>query len=324
MISNSSNNKDVVDFLYKNPFRGFVFTLSQNDRYPKFLVNRILTLYGFINGYFSVIEFIKLILPNNFKSDNLKVRYFEFVTREGAVSAKSHIEKFINADGSVIIYGHRFYPVNDNYCELIEFISQIFINDQYKVCEYLTDGSVVIDAGANIGSFSAYISNAKKNLKIYAFEPVKRTFEILLKNTSSYATVYCYNLGLGDKVDRKKIFSNNYSSGGSAFEDRGITESHDQVDFFEEAGITTIDEFVRQNNLPKVDFIKIDTEGYEEKILRGASETIRRFRPIMVMSAYHKADDKVVLPQLVRSICPDYEYILVCAHEEDFIFYPKK
>jgi FkbM family methyltransferase len=323
MNKNPAQKMDILDFLRKRPFKGFVFALSHNDKYPKPITNRVLTLYGFARGYFSLKESFMLILPTRFKSDEVRAKYSDFVAVESASSAKRYIKGFIDADGSIDLYGHKFYPVKGNFAELIEFFSQIFISDQYKAKEYLKDGAVIIDAGANVGSFSVYSSNIKKNIIIHAFEPVRATFEILEKNTSPYKGISCHNIGLGDSTGKKDIFFSKYSTGGSAFEDRGIVESHRPFDLSEEAQITTIDDFVRQNAIPRVDFIKIDTEGYESKILNGAKETIKRFRPVIAMSAYHKADDKTVLPQIIRSISPDYEYRLVHAHEEDLIFYPK-
>jgi FkbM family methyltransferase len=265
-----------------------------------------------------------LLLPTRFKSNILREKYAEYVIKETTVAAKKHIRQFIQSDGSVNIYGHPFYPAYGNFGELIEFFHQVFISDQYNAANYLKDGAVIIDAGANIGSFSVFSSHIKKNVTVYAFEPTKGTFDVLKKNTAAYKNIFCYNLGLGEEATTKKIFFSTHSTGGSAFEDRGIVESHTSSDLSQMADIITIDAFVKQNNISRVDFIKIDTEGYEAKILNGARETIARFHPVMAMSAYHKAEDRTVLPQIVKSIYADYDYELTHADEEDLIFYPKK
>jgi hypothetical protein len=51
--------------------------------------------------------------------------------------------------------------------------------------------------------------------------------------------------------------------------------------------LTTVDEFVEQEKLPRVDFIKMDIEGAEEPALRGAMRTINRFRPKWSIASYH-------------------------------------
>lgn len=316
--------EDVLGFLKREPFRCFVLGLSRNDKYPKWLANRVLTVYGFAKGRFSVIELFLLMLPARLKSGKIRAKYTERMAMEVTSSAKDHIKDFILDDGSVDIYGHPFYPADGNYGELLEFLYQIFAVDQYCARRYLNDDSVVIDAGANIGSFSVFCSNMKKNLTIHAFEPTRRTFETLKKNASPYKNIFCHNLGLGDEAAVKRIYFSAHSTSGSAFEDGGVAGSDGRTDLSEEVKITTIDDFVRQNDIPRVDFIKIDTEGYERKILAGAKETIKRCRPIIAMSAYHKADDKTVLPEIVRSISPDYDYELVRADEEDLIFFPRR
>jgi hypothetical protein len=71
--------------------------------------------------------------------------------------------------------------------------------------------------------------------------------------------------------------------------------------------ITTIDDFVAQQNINRVDFIKIDTEGYEAKVIEGARDTIKKQRPIIVMAGYHHSDDAAALPLLVDSIAENYK-----------------
>lgn len=83
----------------------------------------------------------------------------------------------------------------------------------------------------------------------------------------------------------------------------------------------TIDSFVEKERIERVDFIKIDTEGAEREIIKGARETIKRFKPKMAISAYHLPDDKKVIPELILSIRDDYKFKLVNKGEEDLFFY---
>ena len=59
--------------------------------------------------------------------------------------------------------------------------------------------------------------------------------------------------------------------------------------------VTTIDEFVKSNNIEKVDFIKADIEGAERDMLRGATEVLKKFAPKLAICIYHLPDDKEVL-----------------------------
>jgi hypothetical protein len=72
----------------------------------------------------------------------------------------------------------------------------------------------------------------------------------------------------------------------------------------------TVDAFVRDRGLDRVDFIKLDVEGAERHVLDGAAETLRRFRPKVALSVYHRPDDPTVLFQQVRRFGGDYEFYL--------------
>ena len=79
--------------------------------------------------------------------------------------------------------------------------------------------------------------------------------------------------------------------------------------------VTTIDD--QMHSRGRVDFIKIDAEGFEENILLGAARTMKKYKPILSFSAYHKPGDKEELPALVISIRPDYSCRLMNRSEED-------
>jgi FkbM family methyltransferase len=70
--------------------------------------------------------------------------------------------------------------------------------------------------------------------------------------------------------------------------------------------LTRIDTVVRELDLPGVNYIKMDIEGAEREALAGAQETLRRFRPALMMDFYHLPDDPEVLPRLVRNAHRDY------------------
>lgn len=87
--------------------------------------------------------------------------------------------------------------------------------------------------------------------------------------------------------------------------------------------IETLDIFCQEHQIPKVDLIKIDTEGSEKQILKGAAETIKKYQPIICCSAYHFKDDKIAIPKLLSEISGNYQYRLLKRDEEVLIFQPK-
>jgi len=83
-----------------------------------------------------------------------------------------------------------------------------------------------------------------------------------------------------------------------------------------EVPVTTIDKLVETLGLPRVDYIKMDIEGSEREALQGARETLRRFRPRLMLDSYHRRDDMAVLPPLVRQANPQYS--MICGPCEPF------
>lgn len=76
------------------------------------------------------------------------------------------------------------------------------------------------------------------------------------------------------------------------------------------AVVTTIDNYVRKQRLPRVDFIKLDVEGAELDVIKGASDVITRFKLILAVSVYHKIDHIWTIPQIITDIRKDYKFCL--------------
>ncbi len=75
------------------------------------------------------------------------------------------------------------------------------------------------------------------------------------------------------------------------------------------AETVTLDSFVRENNLERVDFIKADIEGFERHMLQGAQETLRKFAPKLALCTYHLPDDPQVLENLIKQANPNYNVV---------------
>lgn len=155
-------------------------------------------------------------------------------------------------------------------------------------------GDIVFDCGAYDGGTSVRFVNM--GCKVYAFEMEKANYDKTLK-VAEEKNFVVENFALGSH--KHKV---NYIPRGIASRiDSGGTAT---------AQVITIDNYVGEKNLPRVDFIKMDVEGTELDILKGAAITISRFKPILALSAYHKLDDFWTLTKFIKSIRPDYEFAL--------------
>ena len=168
-------------------------------------------------------------------------------------------------------------------------------NTHYITAGFLPeDGGIVIDAGACDGTTAAKF--AELGYKVYAFEMDRENFE-LAKKVAKEKKFTIENFGLGSW--HHKV---NYTPNGSLT----VADSNGS----ETAEIITLDSYVREKNISHVDFIKLDVEGAELDLLKGAITTIARFKPVLALSAYHKWDDFWTLMNFVKSIRSDYEFAM--------------
>jgi FkbM family methyltransferase len=156
-----------------------------------------------------------------------------------------------------------------------------------------TEGSdnVIIDAGAYVLD-SALAFRDVTNAEIHSFEPTKESYEqgletIKLNNLKNIISV---NEGLGDKEGECKVCASNEYNLGSNFLDYSNTDKTSFKTSEYNIKINTIDNYVEKNNL-NVGMIKVDVEGFELPLLKGALETIKSQKPIILLSIYHNYND---------------------------------
>lgn len=161
---------------------------------------------------------------------------------------------------------------------------------------------VVFDCGANIGSFSALA--LAKGCELHAFEPIYETFLSLKHNLRHYvkSKQYLNNVGLSNRKGSIDFYINE-NNGAS-----GYVNSFDSKETMK-CNITTIDEYVKENCVQKVDFIKSDIEGAERDMLIGAVNTIRKFKPKLSICTYHSTDDPEIIESIIKNACSDYNII---------------
>jgi len=178
-----------------------------------------------------------------------------------------------------------------------------FIVQQYRYDNIVEPklGDIVFNVGAYVGDTALWFSKAVgPQGKVYAFEPEPSNFAKLKANLerNNVTNVVPLQLALSENEGETKFSG---SGGASAIAE---TASGTIVK------VTTLDRFVETNKLPRVDFIKMDVEGHELKVLAGASGTIRTFKPSLALSAYHRGDDLISAPNFIMHLDPQYRFYL--------------
>lgn len=144
----------------------------------------------------------------------------------------------------------------------------------------------VFDIGANIGCTS--ILFGELSAKVVSFEPVLRTFDFLNKNISAAGlkNILTHNYALGSASGESEITFSPFNRGG-AFVSNRINYEVSDGGVTEKIKIEPLDEMFKNLGVPRIDFIKIDVEGFEKEVITGSSATINKFKPIIVLELNH-------------------------------------
>ena len=177
-------------------------------------------------------------------------------------------------------------------------------------------GDQVIDAGGCFGDTALGFADAiGKTGHVYVFDPLPMHCTIMSQQLTMNPTlaprISIVPLGLTDQVNDVAPLA-----------DDGKIDPGARI-LASAMPTTTIDAAVAQSNAPRVDFIKMDIEGSELSALRGAESTIRRWRPKLAISLYHRPEDFFSIPSWIDSLGTGYRLYLdhYSIHQEETVLY---
>jgi len=150
--------------------------------------------------------------------------------------------------------------------EVIKYIAQHIKRDTMPI---------VFDVGANKGDYSLEIlSTFKDKVKLYCFEPSKETFNLLISNLKEYKDVKMYNFGFDQSNRISALYSDRKGSGLASVFNRKLDHFNTQLKNKEKIELKRIDDFCRDNAINHIDLLKLDVEGNELNIFKGAEKLI--------------------------------------------------
>ncbi|MEA3493985.1 MAG: FkbM family methyltransferase [Candidatus Margulisiibacteriota bacterium] len=188
-------------------------------------------------------------------------------------------------------------------------LSSVETEENKMILQLIQPGDVVFDIGANIGWYTISILLARKGTSVYSFEPIKSSYQYLLKNMelNNQKTEKAYNIGLSDENNMIDFFFDIKCATASSL----ANLREDKCTVKETCEVKRLDDFLKTiPSVSKLDFVKCDVEGAELFVFKGAIETIGKFKPIVFSEILRKWSKKMGyhpndIIDLFRSI--DYE-----------------
>ena len=272
----------------KNEINGFYSSLADNESRD--------VLESWIKGRVSndISYFCSMCIPNNYVNEQLLP--LEFLQSKGYDS-----DLIFNPEEGRQVPCEKYYNTG------------LYV---------LRDDEVLYDCGAAHGdTFDGFKEAVGDRFKgAVLFEMERHCYEDLKESVKNDLRVHCMCCGVAD--ENKTISINGGSSLGGVSLDNLASDAVD-TDTVE---LRTIDSIVEETGIIPT-FIKMDIEGAEIGALRGAGNTIRRYSPNLGICVYHKNEDIIDIPSLIRSFNPNYNMYLRhfdCSPSELILFCIRK
>lgn len=163
----------------------------------------------------------------------------------------------------------------------------------------LRNGEIMIDGGVSdmVDAQRTFAQSVGTAGAVYGFEPIPDMCRAAAQTLAEFPQYHMQCMGLGDRCGTV-LFENARDSSRVVREATATTLS---------CPITTVDQFMRANDIPRLDCLKLDVEGSELAALRGAKDTIKRYTPKLIICLYHNPEDIFTIPLFIKNLVSEYE-----------------
>lgn len=205
-------------------------------------------------------------------------------------------------DGSTLLYR----PLTWDH----EAIKDVYGYEEYEQVFHIQKKDIIVDVGAHIGTFSLKAAQQVGNQGlVVAIEPEEENFTFLAANKkiNRVKNIVLIHGALSDNSGTARLYSRSGHSGGFS-----IVEKHSS--HYTQVPVFTLDNLATKLCLRQVDFLKIDAEGSELKVLKGGRRILQSSKAKIVVAAYHKSDNTQKISNFLHSLgykttCSKHKFI---------------
>ena len=167
----------------------------------------------------------------------------------------------------------------------------------------------IIDAGGYIGD-SAILFSDYTDKNVYSFEPFLHHYNMMLKTIelNKKNNIIPVNMALSDSDKELSLYSNGNLNMGLSIERNSEKSDINQIE--DKVKMATLDSYVKENNI-EVGLIKTDLEGFEQPFLKGAINTIKEQKPVLIISIYHNYSDFFEIKPMIENLNLGYKFKII-------------
>lgn len=169
---------------------------------------------------------------------------------------------------------------------------------------------LIFDVGANVGNYASKVKSFYPNAQVYSFEPHPKNYEQLLQISQKYG-FKALNQGLGKEPGNLTLYDHSSEEGSEqATFYKGVIETLHQTQVTAyEVQVNTIDQFMQENQIQKIHFVKSDTEGNDFNVLLGAKEALNKGLIDIIQFEFNEMNvfSRVFLKDFL-DLLPDYQF----------------
>jgi FkbM family methyltransferase len=176
---------------------------------------------------------------------------------------------------------------------------------------------IVFDVGANIGQSADMFTTAFANPRIYCFEPVESTFQELARNMKNAENVSCYNLAVGATKGVGEMVLEGYSAmyfmrNEAPNSEAPMNAPTEQVD------VVTLDDFCRTAGVQHISYLKVDTEGGDLDVIKGAKNMLQsqEIDIVQLEAGMNPKNNRHVPFETLKAFLEPYGYFLFGIYEQ--------
>ena len=238
-------------------------------------------------------QFKKIYACDCAKYDNFANQNYNYdEVKKNAAGFEWIYNKLVDRKSKETLISYLNQRVSGDY----KYAEEVFDPDHYFSKDIIKlDHEVFVDCGAFTGDTIQELLARDNPKKVYAFEPDEQNFTSLKNKYINDSRIVCFKKGAYSKQSVLSFAANNADASK-------ITDSGDY-----KIEVDSIDNLIQDE---KISFIKMDIEGAELEALKGATQTIKQNHPKLAISAYHKFEDLLTLPQFIYSLKDRYQFFL--------------